>query len=173
MMIGNKVQHMQKAIVIGCSGAGKSTFARRLRDITGLPLYYLDMLWHKPDRTTVSEGEFDAVLSQLLQTDAWILDGNYQRTLELRIQACDTVFLFDLPLDVCLAGVASRRGTKREDMPWIETVPDEEFNQWIANFSKRELPQIYALLDRYQKEKDIVIFKSREDAEEYVIKHSN
>lgn len=43
----------QKAIVIGCPGAGKSTFARILSDKTNLPLYYLDMLWHKPDRTTV------------------------------------------------------------------------------------------------------------------------
>ena len=42
----------EKIIVIGCPGAGKSTFARRLRDETGLPLYYLDLLWHRPDRTT-------------------------------------------------------------------------------------------------------------------------
>lgn len=42
----------QKAIIIGCPGAGKSTFARKLSEKTQLPLYYLDMLWHKPDRTT-------------------------------------------------------------------------------------------------------------------------
>ena len=66
---------MQRVIVIGSSGAGKSTFARRLRDKTGLPLYYLDMLWHKPDRTTVSREEFDLQLGKLLEQDEWILDG--------------------------------------------------------------------------------------------------
>lgn len=50
---------MKKVLVIGCPGSGKSTFARRLRDAAGLPLYPLDLLWHRPDRTAVSEEEFD------------------------------------------------------------------------------------------------------------------
>lgn len=54
---------MKKILVIGCPGSGKSTFARRLRDRTGLPLYHLDLLWHRPDKTTVSEAEFDAALA--------------------------------------------------------------------------------------------------------------
>ena len=57
---------MKKVIVIGCCGAGKSTFARKLRDLTGLPLHYLDMIWHKPDRTNVSREEFDAALQNIL-----------------------------------------------------------------------------------------------------------
>ena len=57
---------MNRVIVIGCPGAGKSTFARRLRDKTGLPLYYLDMLWHRADRTTVSAEEFDGELEKIL-----------------------------------------------------------------------------------------------------------
>ena len=76
---------MQKVIVIGCPGAGKSTFARRLRDITKLPLYYLDMLWHKPDRTNISREEFDARLTEILGSGTWIIDGNDQRTLEVRL----------------------------------------------------------------------------------------
>ena len=94
---------MQRAIVIGCPGAGKSTFARKLRARTGLPLYYLDMLWHRPDRTNVSRQAFDAALSAILATDRWIIDGNYQRTLEMRLQACDAVFFLDYPLPLCLA----------------------------------------------------------------------
>lgn len=60
---------MEKVIVIGCPGAGKSTFARQLREKTGLPLYYLDMLWHKPDRTNVSEEEFDVCLQKILEQE--------------------------------------------------------------------------------------------------------
>ena len=54
---------MKKILVIGCPGSGKSTFARRLRDRTELPLYPLDLLWHRPDKTTVSKAEFDAALT--------------------------------------------------------------------------------------------------------------
>ena len=72
---------MERVIVIGCPGAGKSTFARGLRNRTGLPLYYLDRLWHRPDRTTVSPAQFDAQMNEILAQPRWILDGNYQRTL--------------------------------------------------------------------------------------------
>lgn len=87
---------MRKIIVIGCPGAGKSTFARRLRDKTGIPLYYLDMLWHKPDKTNITREEFDAGLNGIMKNEAWIIDGNYLRTLEVRLQNCDTVFFFGL-----------------------------------------------------------------------------
>ena len=50
---------MKKVIIIGCPGAGKSTFARKLKDRTGLPLFYLDMIWHKADGTNISRDEFD------------------------------------------------------------------------------------------------------------------
>ena len=108
---------MLKAIVIGSPGAGKSTFARRLRNLTGLPLYYLDMLWHKPDQTNITREEFDTLSNDIIKKDRWIIDGNYQRTLAERLKACDTVFLMDYPLETCLSGAESRIGKKREDMP--------------------------------------------------------
>lgn len=158
---------MKKVIVIGSPGAGKSTFARKLRDKTDLPLYYLDMLWHKADKTTVTQAEFDARLHEILQKERWIIDGNFSRTLEPRLQACDTVFLLDFPVDICLSGVESRIGKKRVDMPWIETEFDAEFKQWILDFPEIRLPQIYALLEKYKENKDIIIFKSRNEADAY------
>ena len=58
---------MRKVIVIGCPGAGKSTFARKLRNATNLPLYYLDMLWHKPEQTNISEEEFNTRLNEIVK----------------------------------------------------------------------------------------------------------
>ena len=158
---------MRKVIVIGCPGAGKSTFARKLRDATNLPLYYLDMLWHKEDKTNISREEFDTKLNDILKKDKWIIDGNYLRTLEMRLKECDTVFLLDYPLEVCLDGAKSRIGKKREDMPWVESELDEEFKQFIEDFSKEQLPQVYELLDKYSEELNIIIFKSRVEAEKY------
>ena len=111
---------MQKVLVIGCSGAGKSTFARRLRDSTGLPLYYLDRLWHKPDRTHITREAFDRTLAEWLARPAWIIDGDYSRTLPQRLAACDTVFFLDYPTEVCLDAIVHRVGQVREDMPWVE-----------------------------------------------------
>ena len=159
---------MLKAIVIGSPGAGKSTFARKLRDTVHLPLYYLDMLWHKPDQTTVSIEEFDISLQKLLEKDQWIIDGNYLRTLEIRLQACDTVFLLYYPVEDCLQGAKSRIGIMREDLPWLETKLDEEFKQWILDFPKDQLPQIYELLDKYKSMKNIYIFHSREAADAFI-----
>ena len=160
----------QKAIIIGCPGAGKSTFARILSDKTHLPLYYLDMLWHKPNRTTVDRTIFDEKLKEIVLKDKWIIDGNYGRTLEMRIQSCETIFLLDFPVEDCLAGAESRIGKQRVDMPWIETEFDEEFRQWIIDFPKNELPIIYELLDRYKSEKNIYVFHSRADIDDYLSK---
>ena len=160
--------HMLRAIVIGSPGAGKSTFARKLRDTAHLPLYYLDMLWHKPDKTTISKEEFDAALQELLKKDRWIIDGNYLRTLEIRLQACDTVFLLDYPVKDCLFGAESRIGKAREDLPWVETKLDDEFKQWILDFPREQLPQIYKLLQVYHAHKNIHVFHSRQEADAYL-----
>lgn len=159
---------MLKVIIISSPGSGKSTFARKLRDITDIPLYYLDMIWHKPDWTNISQEEFDAQLNNILQKDKWIIDGNYQRTLETLLEKCDTVFLMDFPLDVCLSGAASRIDKKREDLPWIEHEFDEEFKQWIIDFSENQLTQIYQKIEKCRHNKDIIIFKSIKEADEYL-----
>lgn len=158
---------MKRVIVIGCPGAGKSTFSRKLRDKTGLPLHYLDMLWHRPDRTNIPKDEFDARLEEILKTECWIIDGNYNRTLEMRMNACDTVILLDYPLEVCLAGAKERVGKKREEMPWVEEELDEEFRQWILEFPEKKLPQIYQLLEKYRKGRQVIVFHSRQEAEDY------
>lgn len=158
---------MKKVLVIGCPGAGKSVFSRKLRDRAGLPLYYLDMIWHRPDRTTISREAFDRKVGQIMETEQWILDGNYLRTLETRLASCDTVFFLDYPLEVCLQGAGARIGTPREDLPWVETEFDQEFRQWILDFARDQRPVILELLEKYREGRDVYIFSDRMDAEEF------
>ena len=161
---------MKKVIIIGCSGSGKTTFAEKLQTKTGLPLYYLDAIWHKPDKTHISRDDFDTRLEDILSLDSWIIDGNYQRTLERRIKACDTVILFDIPTDVCLEGAKSRLGKGRYDLPWIEKELDPSFEASIKEFSIKNLPTIYSLLETHKQDKTIIIFKSREEADSFIHK---
>ncbi len=160
---------MKRAIVIGCPGSGKTTFAEKLRDKTGLPLFYLDAIWHKPDRTHITREEYDRRLAEILAQDAWIIDGNYSRTVERRIAACDTVFLFDLPAEVCLEGAVARLGRPRYDMPWIDRTLDPRLKEEIEAFEEKNLPTLYALIDCYRTGRTVVVFRSREEAEEYLM----
>ena len=159
---------MKKVIVIGCPGSGKTTFAEKLNKCTGLPLYHLDAIWHKPDKTHIPREEFDERIKDIFNAPEWIIDGNYGRTIEMRMKECDTVFLFDLPMEVCLQGAIERIGKGRYDMPWIETELDPEFELFIREFPETTLKKIYELIEKYKREKTVVIFKSREEADEYI-----
>lgn len=159
---------MKKIIVIGCPGSGKSTFAKKLQEIYNVPLYHLDLIWNKPDKTTITREEFDKELNNIFNTSEWIIDGNYQRTIEKRIIEANTIYLLDYPLDICLKGALNRVGTKREDMPWVEDELNHEFKQKIIDFEKEKLPVIYNILNEHKDNKTIVIFKTREEADMYL-----
>ena len=159
---------MKKVIVIGCPGSGKTTFAEKLQNFTGLPLYYLDAIWHKPDKTHIPREEFDERIKEIFKTSEWIIDGNYGRTIEMRMKECDTVFLFDLTTEVCIQGATERIGKGRYDLPWLETELDPEFESFIKEFPETTLPKIYDLIEKYKAEKEFIIFKSREETDEYL-----
>ena len=158
---------MKKVLVIGCPGSGKSTVSRALHNKTGIPLYHLDMMYWNADKTTVEKSVFLERLYAVLEKDEWIIDGNYGSTMELRMAACDTVIFLDYPLDLCLDGIRARRGKPRSDMPWIETEEDEEFIEFIKNYNEQQKPKVLELLEKYS-DKNIVIFKSREQADAFL-----
>ena len=160
---------MKKAIIIGCPGSGKSTFARKLRDISDLPLYHLDMIYWTPDRTIIPKEEFLEILSEILAQEQWIIDGNYASTMEWRMKCCDTIIFLDYPPEVCLAGAKERKGRARPDLPWIETEDsdDGELMEYIRKFHEGHRPTILQLLEKYS-EKNIIVFHNREEADEYL-----
>ena len=159
---------MQKVIVIGCPGSGKTTFVEKLNNITGLPLYHLDAIWHKPDKTHISREDFDKSISEIFNTSEWIIDGNYSRTIEMRLRQCDTVFLFDLPTEVCIKGATERLGKDRYDLPWIEKELSSSFRQSIEEFPRNSLPRIYELIEKYNNGKQVIVFRSREEADDCI-----
>ena len=160
---------MKKIIVIGCPGSGKSTFSKALHNITGIPLFHLDMMFWNRDKTTVEKSVFLERLLNVIQNSEWIIDGNYGATMDLRMQACDTIVFLDYPLEVCLYGIKERRGKPRTDMPWIENEgqEDAEFIEFIKNYNAESRPKVMKLLDKYSN-KDIFIFYNRDEADAFL-----
>ena len=111
---------MRRVLVIGCPGAGKSTLTRALAETLGLPAVYLDRLWWKSGWINRTRAEFDARLDAALAGDAWVMDGNYLRTLPRRLERCDAVLFLDYPRRLCLFRALRRilrwRGRTRPDM---------------------------------------------------------
>ena len=125
------------------------------------------MMYWNADKTTVEKRVFLELLSTVLKKDAWIIDGNYGSTMELRMAACDTVIFLDYPLDVCLDGIKERREKPRSDMPWIETEENAEFIEFVKSYNEQQKPKVLELLEKYS-DKNIVIFKSREQTDAFL-----
>ena len=160
---------MERVIIIGCPGSGKSTFGRKLKRITGLPLYHLDMMFWNVDKTTVSKEIFIERLQEVMSNPKWIIDGNYGNTMEMRIKECASVFIFDYPTNDCIEGIESRKGQPRSDMPWIENGnTDKDFIDFINKYNSESRPKVISILEKYTS-KNIVVFRSRVESEEYLL----
>lgn len=161
--IGNRI------IILGCTGSGKSAFAKQLHECTGLPLYHLDNIWWKKDRTHISRQEFDRKLETILKGEKWIIDGDYSRTYEVRIRSCDTIIFLDYGEEECMEGIIDRVGKSRTDIPWVENQLDPELVEQVKNYRRDNRTAIFSLLKKYP-EKKTVIFRSRSQAHDWLMK---
>ncbi len=103
-----------------------------------------------------------------MESEQWIIDGNYQRTLPIRFEKCTAVILFDLPVEQCLKGAADRIGQAREDLPWIETEFAPDFKQYILDFQKDQIAKIYELIAQYKNSRRVTVFHSRIEADDWI-----
>jgi adenylate kinase family enzyme len=99
----------RRVIVTGLAGSGKSTLSLALGAKTGLPVIHLDLHFWKPGWVEPSKTAWREKQCGVLAGDAWIADGNYSETLDLRLERADTVVFLDMPWWLC-AGRAFVRG---------------------------------------------------------------
>lgn len=111
---------MKRVLVVGCSGAGKSVFARQLGEILNLPVIHLDRLQWLAGWIPRDKEEFRRLQLDAMEGSSWIVDGNYGATLDLRVPKEDTIFWLDYPGALCLYRAIKRYATYkhkvREDM---------------------------------------------------------
>jgi adenylate kinase family enzyme len=166
---------MQRVIIVGCSGAGKSTMAGALGRITGLPVVHLDAHYWRPGWTAPSESEWDDQLAELLRGDRWIMDGNFGRTMGVRMAAADTVVFLDFPRRICLTRVLLRalkyRGRARPDLgpDCPEHLPDREFLGFIWTYKRKSrLKAIRVVDDARAAGKTVVVLRHPREVARYL-----
>lgn len=158
---------MKKIMIIGNSGSGKSTLARKLSEKTGLPLYHIDMMYWTDKGVPVTRQWFLEKHNDVVGQEKWIIDGNFAGTMEIRMAACDTIIFLDYPTDVCLDGVRRRIGTKRPDIPWIETREDPVFMEYVSTYNEKVRPNVIEMIKKYQ-DKELIVLHSREEANLFI-----
>jgi adenylate kinase family enzyme len=164
---------MLRVLVVGSGGAGKSTFALRLGQRTGLPVIHLDREYWLPGWIEPAPEAWKATITRLLAGERWILDGNYGGSLEQRLAACDTVVFLDIPRLACLWRVIARRlrhrGRARPDMrPGCNETLSAEFLWWIWTYPARRRPAVLRRLQQLRADQTAVVLRSNEDIEQFL-----
>ena len=164
---------MQRVLVVGSGGSGKSTLSKRLGNVLGLPVVHLDSLYWSPGWIEPDKSEWAETVRKIIAQTAWILDGNYSGTLVERIEACDTVVFLDVSRFVCLWRVLKRlakhRGKTRPDMP--DGCPERlniAFLLWIWNYPNRTRRKVLGLLETYRTTKTVIHLRTRADVERFI-----
>lgn len=129
----------------------------------GCRWYNLDNVFWRGDGTHISAEEFDRQLEEALSQDAWIMNGDFNRTYERRIAAADIVILLDYPEEVCLAGIAGRVGQVRPDIPWVERELDSALVAHVRAWRTATRPKLLELLAKYPEVK-VIALRSRDEA---------
>jgi adenylate kinase family enzyme len=156
---------LKRILVIGSGGSGKTTVARRLAERTGLPLIHLDSLYWRSGWQPTPADAWRAKVQTLISGDAWIIDGNYGGTLDIRLEACDTVVFLDLPRFVCLWRVVTRQlrhfGQVRPELPsGCRERLTWEFLVWIWTYPSRRRRHILRRLAALDERKRVAILPS-------------
>lgn len=143
---------MNRVLIIGSNGAGKSTFSYRLAEKTGLPLVHIDQIYWRGAWDVTPEDEFDRRLQAETRKPCWIIEGNNLRSLDRRLALADTVFWFEFPPPLCVRNVLRRervyRNRVRPDMPdQCVSQYSLAFLKSVWRFNRRNHEQIASRLE--------------------------
>ena len=165
---------MQRILVMGSSGSGKSTFSKRLSAITGIPVVSLDALFWKPGWVESEKAEFRERLTEAARQPRWIMDGNFtSHLIDLRRDNCDTVIWFDLPRAACMLGILTRiaksYGQVRPEM--AQGCPEKidlEFFRYVWTFREKQRPKLVAWFEGLRPDQTLICFTDRAQASRYL-----
>ncbi|SES33438.1 DNA topology modulation protein [Psychrobacillus sp. OK032] len=169
---------MKKIALIGSGGSGKSTLARKLGKKLNIEVYHLDALFWKANWMMTSKKEQIKVQNELVKKEEWIIDGNYNSTLDIRINAADTIIFVDISRIICTYRVFKRmvqyRGKSRPDMAeGVKERLDFSFLKWVWDYPKTKKPIVLMQLEQLPKNKKIIVLKSPREVHLFLEKNIN
>lgn len=164
---------MNRIMIIGCGGAGKSTLSLKLHEITGIELIHLDQYYWKPSWVETSKAEWEGIVRQLSNKQQWIIDGNYGGTMDMRLQKADTIIFLDRTKWLCLFRVLKRLvlnyGRTRADMrAGCKERFNWEFMRYVYNYNKTRRPKILEKLNALKASKEVVLIRSNREMDNYL-----
>lgn len=159
---------MKRILILGCCGAGKSTFSKKLSKKIDVPVIHLDQHYWKPDWVESSKEEWEQKVQELASREEWIIDGNYSGTLDIRLNRADTIIYLDVSTLTCMSRVLRRirkyKGKTRPDMPTgCNERYDWDFLHYVLVFNLTRRKKLLHKLRAHQHEKTIYIFKNKHE----------
>jgi adenylate kinase family enzyme len=150
---------MERVAVVGCGGAGKSTFARELSGVANLPVFHLDEYYWRPGWVESARDEWRIVQRELAAAERWILEGNYRNTYDIRFDRADTVIVLAPPRRVCIFRALLRvvkNWHKSTQAPGCPEHLDFGFLHWLWRFPYDGRPYLDEALAQYEGRFDVV-----------------
>ncbi len=161
---------MNKVIIIGNCGAGKTTLAKQIARKTDLPLIHLDKEYYQAGWKRPEKDQWQKKVTELVSEPKWILDGNYISSLDIRLKEADMIIFLDINKWICLFSILKRiiQGNTRDDMALgCKERLDTEFLKYVWNYNRKIRPRVYDLLNNY-KEPELIILNSRKKMRKYI-----
>ncbi|MEW9671582.1 DNA topology modulation protein [Ammoniphilus sp. 3BR4] len=164
---------MKKIAIVGSGGSGKSTLARNLGEKLKIDVYHLDSLFWKPNWVGVPKDEQRKIQNELVKKENWIIDGNYGGTMDIRLNAADTIIFLDISRIICVFRVFKRilqyRNRTRPDMSeGCEERFSFKFFKWIWEYPKTKRPSILERLEQLLNDKEVIILKSPKEVHRFL-----
>ena len=165
---------VRRIAIIGSGGAGKSTLARELATKLNIPVVHLDSIFWRPGWLERPQDEWRARQQELVRSTSWIIDGTHAPTLDVRLEAADTVVLLDLNRLVCTWRVIKRRVRYRRS-PRFDRAPgcnehlNWKFVRWVWTYPSQSRPEALQAIDTYAPDARVIRLRSRHAVKRFLI----
>jgi adenylate kinase family enzyme len=163
---------MKRVAIVGCGGSGKSYVARELGRQLGAPVTHLDAAYYDDAWNELPKDRFEQLQRDLVAAPSWVIDGNYNSTLQIRLEACDTVVFMDMPTLTCLWGVLSRQlrhGHTQNKGNGIYNRIHMGVLRYVLSYRRKMRPRVLAKIDEYARDHaQVVILTSRRRARRWL-----